>query len=438
MRYSAITPSARAEMLSELGVDDIEGLLGSIPSEVRVPRDLDIVGPLPEAELRQRLEHLKTKRPRVSFVGAGLYPHYIPVPVDSLASRSEWVTSYTPYQAELAQGTLVMYYEFQSYVAMLTGQEIANGGLYDGSTALAEGVLMAMRVKPKHDPVVYVSAGVHPEYRAVLETYMGFVGMEVVELPIDSETGRTHFNVDAEAQKNAAAVVVQSPNFFGVVEDLDGLDDDAMSIGVTTEALALSILEPMPVKIAVGEFQSFGIPMQLGGPTAGFMATKKDWVRKLPGRLVGKTIDAKGDEAFCITLATREQFIRREKATSNICTASGLMCLRATIYLSLMGRKGIEDIAEKNAATARFFAKGFEELGLKLRFTGPFFNEFVLDCSAKPELYDRLRASDILLGLPLADRAPGMEHCYLVAATEVHYANAESILEEVKNLVQHS
>ncbi|MEZ6194230.1 MAG: aminomethyl-transferring glycine dehydrogenase subunit GcvPA [Planctomycetota bacterium] len=431
-------PAARQEMLAALGVDDVEALLGTIPADVRVTRDLQVAGPLPEAELRRRLEELKSKRPRASFVGAGLYPHYIPVPVDSLAGRSEWVTSYTPYQAELAQGTLAMYYEFQSYVAMLTGQEIANGGLYDGSTALAEGVLMAMRVKPKHDPVVYVSAGVHPEYQAVLRTYMNFVGIEVAELPLDPKTGRTVCSLDEATQRGAAAIVVQSPNFFGVVEDLAGIHPDAMTVGVCTEALSMAILEPLPVKIAVGEFQSFGIPMQLGGPTAGFMATREEWVRKLPGRLVGKTIDAKGEEAYCITLATREQFIRREKATSNICTASGLMCLRATIYLSLLGRKGIVDVAEKNAAVARYFAKGLAELGLKTRFTGPFFNEFVVDASGRPELHDRLRAADILLGLPLGERFPDLKDHYLVCATEVHYASAESLLQEIKRLVQHS
>ncbi|MEE9394482.1 MAG: aminomethyl-transferring glycine dehydrogenase subunit GcvPA [Planctomycetota bacterium] len=435
MRYTAITPEARQEMLAALGVKDIEALLATIPAEVRMRGELDIAGPLPEADLRARLSRMQSKAPRHSFVGAGLYSHYTPSPVDALAGRSEWVTSYTPYQPELAQGTLVMYYEFQSYVAMLTGQEIANGGMYDGSTALAEAVLMAMRVKAKSDPVVYVSSGLHPEYLATLETYMSFVGIEVVTLELDAATGRTKMGLDKATQDAATAIVYQSPNFFGVVEDMADVSEDALSIGVTTEAFALAMLEPLPVKIAVGEFQSFGIPIQLGGPTAGFMATKKSWVRKLPGRLVGKTLDADGEEAYCITLATREQFIRREKATSNICTSSGLMCLRATIYLSLMGRKGIQEIAEKNASCARFFAKGFEKLGLKVVHSGPFFNEFTLDASAHPGLYDKLLKRDIVLGLPLKDRFAGRDHQYLIACTELHYSDAETILQEIESLV---
>jgi glycine dehydrogenase subunit 1 len=424
-------------MLAAIGAGSVEDLLRSIPKEARMQRALEVEGPLPESDLLGRLDAMKGPRPRVALVGAGLYQHYVPAPVDALCGRSEWVTSYTPYQPELAQGTLVMYWEFQTYVAQLTGQEIANGGMYDGSTALAEAVLMAMRLRPdkKH---VYVSEGVHPEYRAVLATYLRYHDVHVETLPIDRATGRTRLDLSAEAQRDAIAIVVQSPNFFGIVEKPAALDPAAFLIGVCTEALSMALLPPLPAQISVGECQSFGIPMQLGGPTAGFFATKREYVRQMPGRLVGRSVDADGREAFCITLATREQFIRREKATSNICTSSGLMCLRATTYLSLLGRKGLVDVAEKNARAARFLASGLEKLGFKLEHSGPFFNELVVDASAHPAVYDRLLAKDFVFGIPLARWYPDLKNRYLINVTEIHYAGIRGILEEVKSAVHGS
>ncbi len=436
MRYSGGTERDRREMLAAIGVKDVEALLTSIPAEARMKRPLEIVGPLGEQDLLAKLEDMKAAPPRKSLVGAGLYRHYIPSPVDALCGRSEWVTSYTPYQPELAQGTLTMYFEFQTYVAQLTGQEIANGGLYDGSTAMAEAVLMAMRLNPSAE-VVYASAATHPEYLAVLKTFLRFQDMPLKLLPVDPKTGRTVIDLSAAEQKAAAAIVLQSPNFFGVIEDAAGLSPDAFLITACTEAMSMALLKPLPARIATGDMQSFGIPMQLGGPTAGFFATRKDYVRQMPGRLVGKTVDADGREALCITLATREQFIRREKATSNICTASGLMCLRATTYLSLMGRKGVEEIATKNAKGARWFAEGLRNLGLSLPHQGAFFNEFVVDCSAKPGLYDALLAKDFLLGVPLAKWFPERKHQYLVNVTEVHYPELQKLLDEVKTCAHH-
>jgi glycine dehydrogenase subunit 1 len=437
MRYSGSTRQSRADMLAAIGVEGIEDLLRSIPAEARMKRPLEVEGPLPESDLLARLDAMKGRRPRVALVGAGLYQHYVPAPVDALCARSEWVTSYTPYQPELAQGTLVMYWEFQSYIAQLTGQEIANGGMYDGSTALAEAVLMAMRLRPAQKRV-YVSEAVHPEYRAVLATYLRFHDVAIETLPVDRATGRTKIALSPDAQRDAVAIVIQSPNFLGAIEQPGSLDPNAFLIGVCTEALSLALLPPLRANISVGECQSFGIPMQLGGPTAGFFATRKEYVRQMPGRLVGKSVDADGREAFCITLATREQFIRREKATSNICTSSGLMCLRATVYLSLLGRKGLEELAEKNARAARFFAQGLEKLGLELEHRAPFFNEFVVDASSKPRLYDTLLDRDVILGVPLSRWYPGMEHRYLVNVTEVHYASLRSVLEEVKSAVHGS
>lgn len=420
-------------MLKVIGVDKIDDLFASVPSAVRMGRPLQVDGPLPEAALLGRLEELKGDEPRVSLVGGGLYQHYIPSSVDSLAARSEWVTSYTPYQPELAQGTLIMYYEFQTYVCMLTGQEIANGGMYDGSTALAEAVMMARRIR-KDATRLYVSEGVHPDYRKVLETYLQFQPeVEVEWLPVDARTGRTVVDVPADRQKDALAVVVQSPNFFGVIEDAAEVDDEAFVISVCTEALSMAVLEPLRADVAVGEMQSLGIPIQLGGPTAGFFATSKKNVRQVPGRLVGKSKDRLGREAYCITLATREQFIRREKATSNICTSSGLMCLRSAIYMSLLGKDGLQDVANQSARAAHAFAEGIEDAGLKRVHDGPFFNEFVVDASARPELYEELRRDGFLMGVPLSRWYPEREHQYLVALTEMHYPVVRELVQEVKS-----
>ena len=437
MRYSTSTEKTRAEMLAAVGAGSMEELLRSIPSDVRMKRPLEIEGPLPESTLLRRLDALKSAPPRVSLMGAGLYRHLVPSPVDALCARSEWVTSYTPYQPELAQGTLMMYFEFQSYIAALTGQEIANGGMYDGSTACTEGVLMAMRLREKAKRL-YVSAGLHPEYREVLDTFLKFHDVEVTTLPLDPKTGRTRFDVSAADQDAAVAVVVQSPNFFGVIEDGAGLSPKAFVVSACAEAMSMAVLKPFPASIATGECQSFGIPMQLGGPTAGFFATKKDFVRQLPGRLVGKTVDADGKDALCITLATREQFIRREKATSNICTASGLMCLRATTYLSLMGRDGVRDVAVKSAKAAQGFAKGLAAMGFPTVFSGAFFNEFVVDMSKDPELPARLEKAGFLLGIPLDRWFPEHANRRLVALTEYDYPNVPALVEEVKSHARHS
>ena len=435
MRYSGLTPATREQMLRAIGANDIEALFASIPAGDRMQRPLDIAGPVPEAQLWRDLDSMNVRRPRVALVGGGLYQHFIPAALDRLVSRSEWLTSYTPYQPEIAQGSCVMYYEFQSYAAMLTGQEIANGGMYDGSTALAEAVLMAKRLRPKAHRL-YVSGALHPEYLAVLRTYLAFQdGIEIVVLPIDPETGRTRCEVSEADQAAALAVVVQSPNFFGVIEDCAGIAKDAFTIWCATEAMSLALLPPIPCQIAVGEIQSFGIPVQLGGPTSGYFATKKEHVRQLPGRLIGRTVDADGKEAYCITLATREQFIRRDRATSNICTASGLMCLRAVTYLSLMGRKGLEDVARQNAKAARYVANALAELGIARPYSGSFFNEFVIDLASHPKLHKALAKKDFVLGLPLARFYPkdkAMKHRYLVNVTELHYPDAQAIVEEVR------
>ena len=436
MRYTTTSPSERRQMLQTLGLDDMQELFRSVPEAHCESGALKIPGPLPEAALLRRLEAMKGERPRVSLVGAGLYSHYIPAAAKTLYQRSEWVTSYTPYQPEIAQGTLVMYYEFQTWVAALSGQEIANGGMYDGSTAVAEAVLMAKRIRRKQRRV-YLSEGLHPRYRAVLHTYLAHQDIELKLLPLDRESGRTRLPLSNEEQRDALAIVVQSPNHFGVIENSDGFDEEAFLIAVTTEAQSLGLLPPLPAQIAVGELQSLGIPIQLGGPTAGFFATSKKFVRQMPGRLVSKTHDQEDREAYCITLATREQFIRREKATSNICTSSGLMCLRSAIYLALMGKMGLQDVARQSARAARFFLAEMEKLGIQRRFSGEFFNEFVLDLRAHPGLREQLLERGFVLGVPLHGEHEDLEGCVLVALTEEHYPIVRELVEEVKNCVQH-
>ena len=431
MRYSADSESARRAMLDALGVSDVETLFASIPPEHRCRDPLEVRGPIPEGDLLQEVERASPPRPRAALVGAGLYQHYVPAAADALVSRSEWLTSYTPYQPEISQGTLVMYYEFLTWVSLLTGQEIANSGMYDGSTATAEAVLMARRLRRKAGPVL-VSEALHPEYRAVLDTYLKFQDIEVRTLPFCRKTGRTIIDLPAGEQRDALAVVIQSPNFLGCIEDLEGLDEDAFLISVATEAQSMALLEPLPASIAVGEMQSLGIPMQLGGPTAGFFATSKKHVRQMPGRLVARSRDRNGREAFCITLATREQFIRREKATSNICTSSGLMCLRSVVYMALLGSDGLRRVARTSARAARVMRAALEDVGCETSFSTPFFNEFTVDLSNRPGLWEGLRRSGIVLGVPLARWFPDLEGRYLVALTEVHQPVLDDLIAEVR------
>ncbi len=428
MRYSAITPNDRKKMLQRIGATSVDQLLAGVPAALRTRRMPEVRGPVPEASLLAELEDGKIPLPRIALTGSGLYNHFIASTVASLAARSEWVTSYTPYQPEVSQGTLRMYYEFQTYVSMLTGQEIANGGMYDGSTACVEAVLMAKRLRPKGRRVL-ASAALNPQYRAVLATYLKFQDVELVDMALDATSGTTQVPLDAGAE-DVIAVVLQSPNWLGVLESTTAIAPGAFRIVVVTEALSMALVKPPEADVVCGEMQSLGIPLQLGGPTAGFFATAKKHIRAMPGRIVGRTVDRNGIEAFCITLATREQFIRREKATSNICTSSGLMCLRSAIHISLMGRKGLEEAARMSARAARAFLAALEELGLRRVYSGAFFNEFVVDCSARPELGARLEAAGFLLGIPLDKH--GRKHQRLIALTELDYARMSTIIKELK------
>ncbi|MGB5036738.1 MAG: aminomethyl-transferring glycine dehydrogenase subunit GcvPA [Blastocatellia bacterium] len=434
MRYIPSSAEERSEMLASMGKSDIMELFESIPERLRLSRPLNLPAPMSEFDLAAYFRDL-ADRNRTSgdvFLGAGVYDHFAPVVIDHMALRSEWYTAYTPYQPELSQGTLQAIFEFQTMVCQLTGLEVANASLYDGSTAVAEAVLMALRVNKGRHRVV-MAASVHPHYRAVVNTYLRNSDVEIVEVGFDA-TGR----IDLEAAAldgNTAAIVVQSPNFFGVIENLDDIcaaarDAGALSVVGVAEAMSLGVLKApgdSGADIVCGEAQSFGVPMSFGGPFVGFFATREKFVRQLPGRLVGRALDSHGQLGFVLTLSTREQHIRREKATSNICTNQGLFMLMATIYLSTMGRKGLREVAEQNIRKAHEAAARIASLpGYTVKFSGPTFNEFVVS-TPRParQLRDELAAGGIVAGVPLDRYYAGMDNDLLIAVTET--ASIESI-----------
>ncbi len=418
-------------MLHQVGLNSAEELFDSIPRDLRLTRNLNTTPALSEIELLAGFEQLATRNPgarRVSFLGAGAYQHYIPTIVDHIISRSEFFTAYTPYQPEISQGTLQAIFEFQTLVCQLTGMEVANASMYDGSTALAEAVLMAERVT-KRSKVIACGA-IHPEYLEVITTYVQHAGIELLHAPIDSETGQTSGALDLLDDKTAA-LVVQSPNFFGCIEDVAALAEKAHAVGAllivtVTEAMSLGLLRSpgaCGADIVVAEGQSFGVPLSFGGPYVGLFATREKYARQIPGRLVGEAYDKEGRRGFVLTLATREQHIRREKATSNICTNEGLIALATTVYLETMGRRGLQEAAAQCAQKAAYTAKRISELeGFSIPFTGPRFNEFVVRApvDAKQLLARLASESNITGGLPLSRYYPDRPNEFLVCATEIN------------------
>jgi glycine dehydrogenase subunit 1 len=422
MRYIPNSPADRQQMLADIGVDSIEQLFAGIPEKLRLRRLLDIPKALTEPELVEYFQQRAAKNAvdSASFIGAGIYRHYIPIIVDALISRSEFYTAYTPYQAEIAQGTLQAIFEFQTYIAQLTGMEVANASLYDGSTGLAEAVLMAHRLAKKNK--FLIAKTVHPEYRAVANTYARNLGIEI-ELIDYGPDGRVDFRkLESQIDANVAAVVVQSPNFFGSIEKTHDISElahkkGALSIVNICEAVSLGILKPpgedvsdqRTADIVVGEAQSFGVPPSFGGPHLGFLATRERYVRQMPGRLVGMGQDYSGRRGFVLTLSTREQHIRREKATSNICTNQSLCALMATVYLATVGPKGLREVAEQNILKTDYAVSQIQaKTKRRLLFAGPRFNEFVMD-------FDRDRPP---AGLPLSPFFPELGHAVLLCVTE--------------------
>ena len=429
MRYIPNSPEEREEMLASVGLAAAADLFKSIPAGVKLDRRLDVTEPLAEPEVIAAMEAMAAKNTaavKPSFLGAGVYSHFSPTIVDHLIQRSEFFTSYTPYQPEISQGTLQYIFEFQTLVCQLTGMEVANASMYDGSTAMAEAYLMAQRVT-RRDKIV-VAESVHPEYREVARTYTQHGAAEIVSIPFDDKSGRVS-DLSALDDKTAA-LVVQSPNFFGCIEDLGTLAEAAHNVGallvvVVTEAISFGLLKSpgaCGADIVVGEGQSFGIPMGFGGPHVGLFATQEKYVRQMPGRLCGVGYDKNGNRGFVLTLSTREQHIRREKATSNICTNQGLIALAATIYMETMGKQGLREVATQNALKAEYAAKQIVAIeGFSLAFSAPKFNEFVVR-GTKPatEVLERVRGEGIIGGLALSKYFGGHDNDFLVCVTETN------------------
>jgi glycine cleavage system P protein (glycine dehydrogenase) subunit 1 len=429
--YTPHTARDIEEMLRVVGVASLDELV-RVPEAVAVKAPLDLVPSLSEIEIAERFAAFAERTTAggyISFLGAGAYRHYVPPVIGALAMRGEFLTAYTPYQAEVSQGYLQAIYEWQTYVALLTGMDVANASVYDGATALAEGAIMAINATGRKG--VLVSQAVHPNYRAVLRTYAAGLDVTVDELPY-SAGGTTDLSglETLLADQRYAAVVIQSPNFFGAIDALPPAAVAAIKatktllIGVTAEALSLAALATPAswgVDIAVGEGQSFGNAMAYGGPHVGFIATTTEQLRRIPGRLVGRTVDKDGRTAYVLTLQAREQHIRREKATSNICTNQAHCALVATIYLAALGKTGLRDVAAHNLARTALLREAVGALdGYAVRFSAPVFNEFVLRVPGRaPATLAALRERGIVGGLDLGRFYPELAGCILMTATEL-------------------
>ncbi len=432
MRYIPHTETDIRDMLSAIGIKEIGELFHSIPEALRLEAPLDLPSALPEADLTQALNQLASRNVNLEecavFLGAGAYRHFTPSVVNHLLLRGEFLTSYTPYQPEVSQGTLQAIFEFQSFVCMLTGMEIANASIYDGASSLAEAVLMAHRVNNRNE--VLMARTVHPEYRQVVETYTRGIDFKITEVPYQ-ENGQTDLDFIRQHVTDAtSSVVIQSPNFFGIVEQYAGLGEflkekQTLLIVVVVEATSLGILKPPGERgadIVAGEGQGWGLPVSYGGPYVGFFATQEPFFRQIPGRIVGETVDRAGQRSYALTLATREQHIRREKATSNICTNQGLCALAATIWLAALGKQGVRDVALQNLKTVDALKNKLQHLkGFSLRFQADTYNEFVLECPGPAqELHAKLLDANIVAGLPLGHFYPELDHCLLLCATEMN------------------
>jgi glycine dehydrogenase subunit 1 len=390
MAYILNTDDDTREMLRAIGLESLDQLFDMVPADFRLDRPLDVPPAMHEIELTRHIGGLAAKNQSIDdrpcFLGGGAYDHFIPAAVDMLASRGEYYTAYTPYQAEASQGTLQAVFEYQTLIAQLTGMDVSNASLYDGGSAVAEGILMAMASGNRHGRVV-ISEAVHPEYRQVAETFLANLAPDLVTVP--ARNGRTALDdLIAAITDDTAAVVLQQPNFFGQLEDIEPLVAAAKQRGATvivsSDPIGLGLLKrpgEYGADIVTAEGQPLGNYLLYGGPILGILACRESYLRKIPGRLVGQTTDRDGKRCFVLTLQTREQHIRREKATSNICTNQGLMALRASIYLALMGPHGLRDVAEQSTRKAHYAAEQLAAVpGLLLAFDGPFFKEFVVRC----------------------------------------------------------
>jgi len=431
MSYISLSDKDRKEMMAKIGISSLDELFSTIPKDIMLKRELNVPSPMTELELIQFFEKITQKNSYqnyLSFLGAGAYSHVIPYIVDYLSSRGEFISPYTPYQPEVSQGTLQIIFEFQTLICQLTGMDIANASLYDGASAAAEAVLMAHRLKGKSK--VIIAKTLHPHYRRVIQTYVKNLEVEIEEIKY-SETGEFDLkDLRKKLDDKTAAVVFQSPNFMGIIENLKKISDlahsvQALSIAVVTEPVSLGILEApgkLGADIVAGEGQSFGLPLSFGGPYLGFMACCKEYIRQFPGRIAGQTKDVDGKRGFVLTLSTREQHIRRERATSNICTNQAWCALRATIFLETLGQEGLKELAWQNIQKANYALDKLSQIkGIKRKFKGNSFNEFVLEFSGGFEKISRsLRKKGIIGGLNLGEYYPELKKCALVCVTEMH------------------
>jgi glycine dehydrogenase subunit 1 len=429
--YAPHTDADVEAMLAVVGVGSLEELM-RVPEAIALRAPLDIVPSLPEYQLARRFDRIAERNDGVgfrSFLGGGAYRHYAPPAITALVMRGEFLTAYTPYQAEVSQGYLQAIYEWQSYICLLTGMDVSNASVYDGATALAESAIMAINATGRRK--VLVSRAVHPNYRAVLQTYCDGLDVEVDEVGYAADGTTDLAALEAAVASNQyAAIAIQSPNFFGSVDALPKKTADAVRasetviIAVVAEALSLAALTPPSewgANIVAGEAQSFGVPVAYGGPYVGFIAATKEHLRRIPGRLAGKSVDGSGRTAYVLTLQAREQHIRRERATSNICTNQAHCALIATIYLALMGRSGLRDVASLNCKRSREAATALSSIdGIDLRFNAPFFNEFVVDFHRPAAgVLEALARREILGGIDLGRYYPELRTCALVTATEL-------------------
>ncbi len=434
--YIPTTDEQRKAMLSTVGVNSVDELFSAIPEELRLEKGLGIPAPLSEYELKKQMSTLVQQNFDSSwnlcFLGAGIYDHFIPSAVKHIISRQEFYTAYTPYQPEISQGVLQSIYEYQTMISELTGMDAANASLYDGATAMYEAVLLAVRYTERKE--VLVARSINPEYRKVLYSGLKYSGITIKEIEFytdstcDKKSGTVNLELLQDAiNENTAAIVVQSPNFFGIVEDIKAASQKAKSVGAlliaVCDPISLGVLESpgaLGADIAVGEAQPLGNAMNFGGPLLGYFAVKSPYIRRMPGRIVGQTTDSEGRRGFVLTLQAREQHIRREKATSNICTNQALCSLAATVYLSLMGKEGLKEVATQCINKSNYTYKSLLETGqVNKVFDAPFFREFVVRPGISLErLNDELMAESIIGGYDLSAEYPELEGCWLIAVTE--------------------
>ena len=428
--FNPHTATDRQFMLEAIGVKSIEDLFEDVPKKHRFPK-LDLPPQQTEMQAWQELQEYSgrnnTSSHMPSFLGAGAYRHYTPAAVDAVLRRGEFYTAYTPYQPEISQGTLQVIFEFQSHIVNLTGMDVATASHYDGATAAAEVVNMSQIIYRNKRPRVILSPALHPHYRHTIHTYFAHSGIELVGEDLDPVLDP--IELTKLVDEHTGLVLVQYPDFFGRVFDLQALSDKVHQagalLGVAVNPLALGMYKPpgdFGADIVCGEGQSLGLPLSYGGPYLGLLAAKQEYVRSLAGRLVGETVDADGKRGYVLTLSTREQHIKRERASSNICTNQGLMALAATVYLTLAGKQGMRQVAELCYHKAHYAAKEITELkGYELYYQQPFFNEFVVSCPKRAfEVNQKLLEAGIIGGYELGREYPGMDDCLMIAVTEMN------------------